>query len=396
MLIKPQAGSQAEIPGLDPVAAFAAIIGLISCLAFSLVTLRPNRLAAGQDLHLLELGIEALKIFLVWVLLLLTSSVLPRLRYWAQTILGLTCLFLLLALASAQLDHPALAAHPYARISLGPALWVSLFAVFMLITNAWRRLHQAWARFWIVLCTTCFVLLAGVGGGLENLSIFQEYAQHRDRFWAETLQHIFIAGASSAGAVALGIPLGLLAYVKDRASGRLFFFLNMVQTVPSLALFGLLVAPLALLARKVPFLQEAGIQGIGWTPAVLALTLYCLLPIVRNTYAGFKSVDQDTLQAGRGMGMTGAQLLYKVQLPVVSPLALGGIRVAIIQAVGNTAVAALIGAGGLGVFIFQGLGQAAAELILLGALPTILLALFCDGLFRAGIAALTPKGLRGR
>jgi osmoprotectant transport system permease protein len=137
-----------------------------------------------------------------------------------------------------------------------------------------------------------------------------------------------------------------------------------------------------------------GIQGIGWTPAVIALTLYAMLPVVRNTYAGLAGVEPELVEAGKGMGMSRVQLLVFVELPRAFPIVLGGLRIACVQNVGNTAVAALIGAGGLGVFIFQGLGQSALDLIMLGAVPTILLAVGVDALFQVLIRLVTPRGLQ--
>lgn len=378
----------------DPVALSAAIVSLLACILLPFASLKEHRLAAGQGLGLLQSGSPGTLICVLWAVLLLLCFFRSRSVYLAQGALALSGVLALLIMAAGQVSAQQETGQFLTRASLGPTFWLSLFAAYILLSNAWRRLDSGLFRLGIYLMLAIFVLLSAWAGGLEQLSLSQEYLQRRDRFWTEVLNHIFIAGTSSAGAILLGIPLGLFAYFKHASSGRLFFFLNMLQTIPSLALFGILVAPLAFLARQLPVMQQAGIQGIGWAPAVLALTLYCLLPIVRNTYAGFQSVDQDTLRAGRGMGMTSRQLLLRVQLPVISPVVLGGVRVAVIQAVGNTAVAALIGAGGLGAFIFQGLGQGAAELILLGALPTILLALICDVLFRAMMFALTPKGLR--
>ncbi|MFO8031793.1 MAG: ABC transporter permease [Desulfohalobiaceae bacterium] len=385
-------GSQIHRP--DPVALSAAVLSLASCAALPFASLKESRLATGQGLNLLQSGSFGLFVCLLWAIVLLLCFLRSRTGYLTQACLTLGGLFSLLFWATAQGAAAREAKQMVVWISLGPAFWLSLFAAYVLLSNAWRKLGPGFCRLAIYFLLAFFALALVWHAGLEALSLSREYLQRQEKFWTEVLNHVFIAGTSSAGAILLGIPLGLLAYFRRLGAGRLFFFLNMLQTVPSLALFGILVAPMAFLAKQLPFLQQAGIQGIGWAPAVLALILYCLLPIVRNTYVGFQSVDQDTMLAGQGMGMTSKQLLLQVQLPVVSPVVLGGIRVAAVQAIGNTAVAALIGAGGLGAFIFQGLGQGAAELILLGALPTILLALVCDVLFRVAIAALTPKGLR--
>jgi len=173
-----------------------------------------------------------------------------------------------------------------------------------------------------------------------------------------------------------------------------FFDLNIVQTIPSLALFGLLIFPLAALSRRFPLLHEWGISGIGRAPAILALSFYAMLPIARNTFTALAQIPESLRDAGRGMGMTRRQLLARVEVPLALPLILAGVRTAAVQAVGNTVVAALIGAGGLGIFIFQGLGQYAADMILLGTLPVIAMAVIVDMLMGGLVRLLTPKPLR--
>jgi len=164
--------------------------------------------------------------------------------------------------------------------------------------------------------------------------------------------------------------------------GPLFAGLNLLQTVPSIALFGLLIVPLSALATAVPVLGRLGIAGIGLAPAVIALVLYALLPIVRSTVAGISGVDPGVIDAARGMGMTRRQLFWRVELSLAAPVLLAGLRIVTVQAIGLAVVAALIGAGGLGSFVFEGLGQYAADLVLLGALPTIALALAADFLLQ--------------
>ena len=165
--------------------------------------------------------------------------------------------------------------------------------------------------------------------------------------------------------------------------GPLFAVLNMLQTIPSIALFGLLIVPLAALATAVPQLAELGVGGIGVAPAIVALVLYALLPVVRNTAAGLAGVDAAVIEAGRGMGLTSRQIFRQIELPLALPVLLAGLRIVTVQAIGLAVIAALIGAGGLGDFVFQGLGQAAADLVLLGALPAILLALVADFLLQS-------------
>jgi osmoprotectant transport system permease protein len=190
------------------------------------------------------------------------------------------------------------------------------------------------------------------------------------------------------------VPLGLLAWRRKALEKPVFVGVNGIQTIPSLALFGLMIAPLAFISQAFPVLRQLGIRGIGNAPALIALTLYALLPITRNAYTSMAVIPRAVVDAGRGMGMSGRDLLGMVELPLAVPIILSGIRTSAVQAIGNTAVAALIGAGGLGAFVFQGLGQAAPDLIVMGVIPIVALAIVVDRLLGLLIGVATPRGIR--
>jgi osmoprotectant transport system permease protein len=173
-----------------------------------------------------------------------------------------------------------------------------------------------------------------------------------------------LVAVSTALALAGGVPLGILVSRRPAWRKPVLGLANVAQTVPSLALFGLLI-PLA---------------GIGAWTAIIALVLYALLPIVRNTYAGITSVDPAIREAGRGMGMSDGELLRLVELPLAAGVILAGVRVAVVVSVGVATIAAAIGAGGLGVYIFRGVATVDNTLILAGAVPAALLALLADGM----------------
>ena len=185
----------------------------------------------------------------------------------------------------------------------------------------------------------------------------------RSEFGGELLRHCVLVLVSVAIALAIGAPLGVFTARRPEAGRGIFGALNLLQTIPSVALFGLLLAPLSAL----------GIGGIGPVPAIIALVFYALLPVVRNTHAGITGVDPAVIDAASGMGLTRRQILWRIEMPLGLPVFLAGVRIVTVQAIGLAAVAALIGAGGLGTFIFQGIGQYAIDLVLLGAIPTILL-----------------------
>ena len=197
------------------------------------------------------------------------------------------------------------------------------------------------------------------------MSLFDYLVQNRADVLLRSLQHVGLVAISVSVAVAIGIPLGILITRKPGLKGPVLAMANVVQTIPSLALFGFLLA--------VPFI------GLGARNAIIALVVYSLLPIIRNTYTGVTGVDPSVREAARGMGMTDWQLLRIVELPLAAPVVLAGVRVAAVVAVGIATIAAAIGAGGLGVFIFRGLSMVDNGVIMAGAVPAAVLALLVDG-----------------
>jgi osmoprotectant transport system permease protein len=197
------------------------------------------------------------------------------------------------------------------------------------------------------------------------MNVIQFMLQHRSEVRDATLQHLWLVGWSTFMAALIGIPLGILIAHRTRFNKPVLGGANIIQTIPSLALFGFLL-PVPWLGERVDRL------------AILALTLYALLPIIRNTYDGIRGVDPAVVEAGRGMGLTESQLLFKVELPLAVSVILSGVRVAAVICVGLATIAAAIGAGGLGEFIFRGLSMVDNRVILAGAIPAAILALLAD------------------
>src|SRR6266550_6147877 len=178
-------------------------------------------------------------------------------------------------------------------------------------------------------------------------------------------QHLYLVAISTSAAIVIGVPLGVLLTRRPAWRGPVLGMANVFQTVPSLALFGFLI--------PLPF-----IGGIGARTAIVALVLYSLLPIIRNTVTGILGVDPNVREAAVAMGMTGGQVLWQVELPLAMAVIITGVRVALVIAIGVATIAAAVGAGGLGVFIFRGIGQFDNNLLLAGAVPAALLALTAD------------------
>ena len=197
------------------------------------------------------------------------------------------------------------------------------------------------------------------------MNVLQFIAQNRTEVLELTAEHLWLVGASIVLAVLIGIPLGILITRWPVLKKPVLGGANIIQTVPSLALFGFLL-PAPWIGARADRL------------AILALTLYALLPLIRNTYTGIKGVDRSVVEAGRGMGMTDRQLLWQVELPLALGVIIAGVRVATVISVGLATIAAAIGAGGLGEYIFRGLAMVNNQVILAGAIPAAALAILAD------------------
>ncbi|MFY9740815.1 MAG: ABC transporter permease [Candidatus Sulfotelmatobacter sp.] len=197
------------------------------------------------------------------------------------------------------------------------------------------------------------------------MNLLRFFAENRQQILELTLEHLWLVGISTQLAVVVGIPLGIMSARWPAWNKPVLGTANIIQTIPSLALFGFLL--------PVPWLGDRADRL-----AILALTLYALLPIIRNTYTGIRGVDPAVVEAGRGMGLTTNQLLFQVELPLASSVIVSGIRIAVVISVGLATIAAAIGAGGLGEFIFRGLAMVNNQLILAGAIPAAILALSAD------------------
>ncbi len=350
------------------------IAGAAVCVGVPFVSLAPNRLVSGHGAGLISAGVWGWGVLAGFaVLALLPDARSPKARSlearMARGMLSVGLIWLLLGAAGAAARGLLAQAPPAARVALGAGffLLISIAALALLEALRQARVAPVW-RLAVGAGVVAGVAVMASLGALDHLSLAREYAVHRAAFGAALARHLLLVGLSLAGALAFGVPLGLAAWRRARLRPVAFAVLNVVQTVPSVALFGLLIAPLS----------AAGLSGIGVVPAVIALVLYALLPTVRGVVAGLDGVAAAPLEAAMGMGMAPGQVFWRVQVPLAAPALLAAARVVVVQAVGLAVVAALIGAGGLGDFVFQGLGQDAVDLVLLGALPATFLALTAD------------------
>jgi len=220
------------------------------------------------------------------------------------------------------------------------------------------------------------------------LEAWEYLSKHPEKLAGWTLDHLWIILVAIVIAVILGVVVGL--YItgkgKEHIADTVLYLAEIAMTIPSMAIFGLLML----------LLSSIGLTAIGFLPAVIALIIYGQLPILRNTYTAIRGVDPAMIEAGKGMGMNERQLLFKVKFPLAVPVIMAGLRNAIVLIIGIAAIAAMIGAGGLGVPIFRGLRNARMDLIILGGVSVSILALLVDALMGRVERWVTPKGLRTR
>ncbi|SEF81699.1 ABC transporter permease [Marinobacterium lutimaris] len=371
-------------------------LSLASALALvllPLVNLQPNRILPGQGVALSQLWQQnSFLIFLPLFLLALLSATFSRWLWPRLMISAAALLLLIIALGNSTTllleDQP-----PFARVSLGSGFWTLLLLLGLLMTDALIKLKMAPLPRLALVAIYLGAIFALLASGLwDQISLMLEY-HNQERFWQQGGRHLVLVAGSILPALLIGVPLGIRCHRSPRVRAAILPVLSLLQTIPSLAMFGLLMIPLSLLATSFPLLSEFGIRGIGAAPALLALFLYSLLPIVSNTAAGFDGLDPAVLQAAKGMGMSRRQRLWQVELPLALPVMLSGLRIVLTMNIGLVAVAGLIGGGGYGTYIFQGLGQTATDLVLLGTLPTILLA-FIAAMAIDTLIALTQRETR--
>lgn len=215
------------------------------------------------------------------------------------------------------------------------------------------------------------------------MAIFDFIQSNWDQLLQMTWEHVELVGLAVGVAILTGVPFGIYITQKEGLADLVLAVTGIIMTVPSIALFGIMIPILSLIG-----------QGIGFLPAFLALVLYSQLPIIRNTYIAIKNVDPNLRDAAIGMGMTTRERLMKVEIPMALPVIMAGVRMAVVLTIGIGAIAAYIGAGGLGVYISRGISTSYDTMVQVGALAVSVLAILADFLLGQVQKSLSPKGVR--
>ena len=372
----------------NPVLALYVAVALVASMGLPFVRVAPNRLLSGDPIFLGDVlqrqGSPLVVALVLAVFTLLVLAIGQPQRRFTQALVSVAMaasLAGLWLLASHVSSSVSPVDRPLQRTALGAGFWTLAALAWLTALDAVARLNLATLPRLIVHIAGCLPLLLSLSEG-QNLSLAKEYANHSDVVGPAVVRHLQIVMLAVVPAVVIGVPLAWRMSRSAVLRQGLFPLLNLIQTIPAIALFGLLMAPLAWLAVQLPLLGSAGIRGVGMAPAVLALFLYSLLPIVRAALAGLEQVPAETILAARAMGMSPWQIFWQIELPLELPVLLIGVRTALVQTIGLAAVCALIGAGGLGQIMFDGLFSAANELVILGVMPIVLLAMLADSFFQ--------------
>lgn len=376
----------------------AAAAGLPAFALLAFATVRASRIQTGRSVSALTAlgpGWTAVVVALWLGVIVLSLGDHRRGLAAARGFIASAIIVVVVALAGAAGRDLAAGAGPYVRISLSAGAWTTAICAYALVLAS-RREVGARTPLGVILFVLgpAAVVLLILGGALGALGMAREYANIQERFLSEAGRHLLFAASAVAAATLVGMALGFVAFKERRLERPVFAMVNLFQTVPGLAMIGLLVGPFAALSRTFPWLRSIGFGGLGWAPVIFALALYALLAVTRNTFAGLAGVPEETVEAGRGMGMSERQLLMRVRLPLAMPVIFTGVRTASVQTVGNATLGAFAGPYTLGLFIFGGLSQQAVDLITLGSIAVVAMALAVDGTMRGVQLLATPRRRR--
>jgi osmoprotectant transport system permease protein len=364
----------------------ALIVGLAAAvLGLSWISLAPNRLVAGQPLSAREALGDG-------VVLILAAALAAEAAALVKAPAAIPVLLILGAVAAALAGTGAAAdgllqGRPSAaRMILGSGFWICLAALAVLALD-----HARAGSRWLLTATAvglaAIVLGSTALGLLDSISLVVEYGHRREALHAALIRHLALALGALALGLAMVLPVGWAAFHRPRIEAIADAVLGAVQVTPSIALFGLLIPLLAGLLSLAPDLRAWGIGAIGATPTVIGVAVYLALPLLRGLVGGLRAADPAAIEAARALGFSETRTTLEVRVPLSLPVLVGALRVATVQSIGLVTLGGLVGAGGLGALVFEGMAQFAADLIVLGALPIVGLALAAD----LALAALAQR-----
>jgi len=367
---------------IDKPQAVYSLIALFALIFMKIVEIKPNRIVNGERFTAYEfIGWPVLLVGAGFLLIAVLSLSAWKMKGFMTIVTG-AFLFTFLLYLMGLSGQVASSGSNSIRVSLSMGFYILLLMIYLLFGHVMAKKDKYLTlQKSIALLIFISMIIFVYWGLFDGFSILKEYEIKKNQFMDSLTTHLFLSlGSVSVGSL-IAMPLGYLAYRRKKLESAVMVPLSIVETIPSLSLFGILLVPLAGLGR-IGFFRSLGISGIGWAPAFVALTLYTLLPIGRNTLVGFTTVGRDVIEAAQGMGMSRKQIFRKIEFPLALPIIITGVRIALVQTVGGAVIAGLVGGGGLGTFVFLGLAEASQDLVLLGVIPIVLLTLTLDKILK--------------
>ena len=382
----PASGAAADARRANAVIGVAgAALGLLATALGPFVSFRPNRVVDGvAESALGTFGWIGLAALVLWAFAGLLAY--PRPLRWTGVIraaLASSAVLLLLAATGVQAAGFAAGEGMAARTSFGASFYIAILALFLVAFSASAETSHRLGRTLIIWIPVAGLVALAATGTLSELGIAREWLLTRTTFVRELRRHLFYALGATAGAIVIGVPAGIISARNRHAETVIMGTLNLGQVFPALAFVGLMMPILGALGDRVALFDAIGISGIGWAPVFIVLLVYALFPITRNTLVAIRQIDPAVLDTARGMGMGRWRSLAEVELPLAFPVVLAGIRIALVQSTAGAIIAAFVGGGGLGTIMFFGLEQTSMDLVLVGVLPIVALALVFDAGLRA-------------
>lgn len=383
---------QAHVGTVRGIDAFGAGLALLALLPFCMLPLaeyRADRISDGRLISIMDLcqssyiGSVAGQTLIILAFLGVISVVALAYRSTIAKLIGASATTLVPVVAISLLCHPGdnlVTIERAARVTLGTGFWLSEVIWLLVLLDVLQQLTNKRARFMLLLLPTLVAIISIDQHLWDNLSVIREWRATEDLYWRAVIEHVKLASTTTLGAALVGMPLGFILHRFPKSANAVKLCLHFLHTVPSLALFGLLMLPLSYLSQAYPLLSDFGIHGIGVAPAWCALFIYALLPMYSTILSGLEAIPFSVIEAARGVGLSGWQIFWAVEFPLCRLSLVGALSVTLVQMMGLATIAALIGGGGLGALIFNGLGQNAPDLVLLGTLSVVGLSVLSQSL----------------
>lgn len=334
------------------------------------------------------LGIPA--IFLAGLIIIMIILVMLEWKYSNHFLVLLSGMniVLLIYIMSVALQWLPFDKTDYSRLSFGPISWLWIICMFSVLIKASENMKKTKILFLLQILPVIILFICLITHQLDGLSVMKEYANVKNIYWDNFYSHIWIAGIVMLLSIVIGVPLGYFVNKNVHVDKIVFTIINIVETIPGISFIALLMIPFTYISVRYPALRDWGIKAFGPGPAIIALTFYAIFPIIHNTRAAFKGIDDLYLEVAQAMGMNRKKIFFKVLVPMAFPTILNGIRIALVYTISGVTLAAFIGGGGLGSYMLR---TESMDTVLLGLVPVIIMTFVAD----KGLGYITEKILHG-